>query len=396
MKIKKLISSMLLCTVLSGCSDSSISHEIPLEQSNCPISTMRTGTYRQCIKSMANGFECTQEGSYFMHIEPTIGSWLLYTDHGSDTVIKLCGRPDCNHNDRDCNAFFNKAYNICYYDGFLYTFDYKDSFSTSSGDLIHMNLDGTERVSVYNTASFVQASGYRTVDCPIIFNGMLFLLCSNVDETGTTVSECYYYKLDGSMDEPKIDSFFEPFLRADGESVVGPVDYDEENDLFIYGLWHPEKGVTAEFFKAKDIVSYGYIGTKARYYIEDGIIIEDSYTDGKTELIDTGLNGNYRLACFPDCMVIYKYLTDEEKLQGVTLEGANLYFYDWDCNDLGSVKINYKLDGSMTGFICGETPERIILTDDYFCTPHYYINKSDFGTGNIEIHALNVPDFETE
>lgn len=206
------------------------------------------------------------------------------------------------------------------------------------------------------------------------------------------ISKSYYYKLDGSMEEPKHDTFIEPYMLADGENFVGPVGYDNENKLFIYGIWEPDHGMTSEFFKTEKIFIYGYIGTKARYYIENGMIIEDSYTEGKKVLTDTGLRGNYLLACFPDCMVIYEYLTDKEKLQGVTLEEVTLYFYDWDCSDLGSVKISYQFDGSMTGFICGETPERIILTDEYFCAPRYYINKSDFGTGNIEIHPLNLPD----
>ncbi|MDE7280801.1 MAG: hypothetical protein K2N36_03560, partial [Ruminiclostridium sp.] len=136
MKIKKVISSILLCTILTGCSNSTTLPEPP---SNSPIPNLRTGmgTARQGIKT--TGFECTDTGSYFM-CNVGSNSWLLYADHGSDTVIKLCGRPDCNHSDNDCNAYFGSATDICYYDGFLYTYD------IGSGDILRMNLDGTERV----------------------------------------------------------------------------------------------------------------------------------------------------------------------------------------------------------------------------------------------------------
>lgn len=391
MKIKKLISTILLCIVLSACSDSSISNEIPLEQANCPISTMRTGTERQGIKTYGNGFECTETGSYFM-CEVNGISWLLYADHGSDTIIKLCGRPDCNHTGSDCNAYFDSTVSICYYNGFLYT------FSKSSGDVIRMNLDGTERVTVYNTSSFEGSNGYCGRYDQKIVNGTLILTLMKIDENGETISQSCYYKLDGSMDEPKADTFLGIKLKADGESFVGIVDYDKENELFIYGVWEPEKGIVSELFKAEDTHSHGYIGTKAEYYVENGIIIENTYGEGKKELVDTGLKGPFRLDCFPDCMVIYEYLTNEEINQGVTLEEATLYFFDWDYNDLGSVKINYQFNGILlaAGLICGETPERIILTDDVDFFPRYYINKSDFGTGNIEIHAFNVPDFGEE
>ena len=48
------------------------------------------------------------------------GFWLLYSEHGSDSVIKLCGRPDCQHNNSDCNAFFPIGINI-FLDGYVPT-----------------------------------------------------------------------------------------------------------------------------------------------------------------------------------------------------------------------------------------------------------------------------------
>ena len=69
------------------------------------------------------------------------------------------------------------------------------------------------------------------------------------------------------------------FLFADGENFVGVVDSNGENGSFTYGIWEPEKGVVAELFKTDDVNAlnaYGYYGTKAHYYVENGIIIEDS------------------------------------------------------------------------------------------------------------------------
>lgn len=379
-KLKKIISSILLCTVLAGCSDSTPSHEIPLNQSSsCPVSTMRTGTARQGIKGYGNSFECTQEGSYFMLDEAGAGSWLLYADHGSDTFIKLCGRPDCNHIGTGCNARFSGGTaSICYYDGFLYTFD------LSSGDIIRINLDGTERTTVYNVSSFEKQNGFKGRWDQKIMNGVLFITEIEINDKGENVGKGIYYKLDGSMKEPELADFLGIHMYADGENFVGVVDNDPENELYIFGLWDSDKGVTDELFTIDDVTGYGYYGTKARYYVENGVIIEDSYAEGKKELINTGLKGDYQLACFPDCMVMYE--------KDIVWEEKTLYFYDWDYNSLGSVKIDYEFHDAITGFICGETPERIFLTDNLFYAPRYYINKSDFGTGNIEIHTLNVPD----
>ena len=393
-RFKGFIFTILLCTVLASCSNSGPSHEIPLEQSsNCPISTMRTGTERQGIKTYGNGFECTDTGSYFMCDINGI-SWLLYVDHDSDTIVKLCGRPDCNHTGEDCNAYFGSAKSICYYNGFLYTF-YDESFTPNSGDIIRINLDGTERVTVYNVSSFEKANNCKGRYNPKVLNGIFMADSLIIDENGQTVSKAYYYKLDGSMKVPKFDSFSEMLMNADGENFLGVVDYDQENDLYVYGIWEPENGVTTELFKAEDIHTRGYIGTKAEYYVENGIIIENSYTEGKKKLIDTGLNGNYQLVCFPDCMVVYEFIPE---FSGIALKETTLYFYGWDGSKLGNVRTNYTFNDKLleTGLVCGETPERIILTDSFDYVPRYYINKSDFGTGNIEIHAFNMPDFGEE
>ncbi|MDE7280535.1 MAG: hypothetical protein K2N36_02195, partial [Ruminiclostridium sp.] len=313
-------------------------------------------------------------------------SWLLYADRDSDTFMKLCGRPDCTHSDENCNAFFKSASSICYYDGFLYTFDDND-------DIIRINLDGTERVSVYNIESFAKAGGYDGRFGMKILNGVFMIDLIKVNENGLDTYNGFFYKLDGSMDklQPTQNTFD---IEADGEVFFTSV-YNKDNNSYTYNIWDPDKGIGDELFKAEEPLIRGYIGTKAEYHIEDGVIIENSYAEGGKELIDTGLKGNYQLACFPDCMVVYEFLSYEDLMQGSALEEVTLHFYDWKYNDLGSVKINYEFhqqDILNAGIICGETPERIMLTDNSDFAPRYFINKSDFGSENIEIHSFNLPD----
>ena len=271
---------------------------------------MRTGTERQGIKTYGNSFECTDTGSYFM-LNDNGTSWLLYADRDSDTFMKLCGRPDCNHSDENCNAFFKSAYNICYYDGFLYTFDDND-------DIIRINLDGTERVSVYNIESFAKAGGCDGRSGMKILNGVFMIDLIKVNENGWDTYNGFFYKLDGSMDklQPTQNTFD---IEADGEVFFTSV-YNKDNNSYTYNIWDPDKGIGDELFKAEEPLIRGYIGTKAEYHIENGVIIENSYAEGRKELIDTGLKGNFQLACFPDCMVVYEFLSYEDLMQGSALE----------------------------------------------------------------------------
>ena len=88
--------------------------------SACFVPQERTGIREQYLATLQNSFECTDTGVYFMCQDIKGNSFLLYGDHGSDTLVKLCGRPDCYHTGGECNAYFDGGTSVCYYDGYLY------------------------------------------------------------------------------------------------------------------------------------------------------------------------------------------------------------------------------------------------------------------------------------
>ena len=71
-----------------------------------------------------------------------------------------------------------------------------------------------------------------------------------------------------------------------------------------------------------------------------------------------------------------------------------MYFYNWEGEKLGEVAIgvNNEVSNSLFG---GETKDRIMLRGSvYYSLPEYYIEKSDFGTGHIELHKFKYPDLD--
>ena len=341
----------------------------------CRISSKRTGVKRQGLYQVANGFECTDTGSYWI-----IGNWILYSDHASDAVIKLCGRPDCTHSDKDCNAYVEGGDNICYYEGYLYT--------CGDAGLIRMNLDGSDHLLVFDLPAFMAEQQCKGIANPVIWNGIFSFDLPKLDESGNQIYTSYYYKLDGSMEAPIKTAVHSIFLYTDGDIFFGVVGYDAETEERAYGIWDPDTNATTEFFRASTVHT-GYTGSEATYYIENGIVYEYTYATGNTgALFDTGLEGPYyRVNCFPDVIVVSEVLTKTEDL--------TLRFYDWNFQDLGSVHIDFPLDSRLPGVLCGETHERFMLTDNFSFIPRYYIEKSDLGTGNITIHEYEW-DFEWE
>lgn len=363
----------------SGASPTPDNHEliVPIID-ECRVSSKRTGTCRQGVTVLQNGFECTDTGAYWM-----CENWLLYSDHGSDTVIKLCGRPDCTHSNRDCNAYFNGCNNICYYNGYLYTF--------GSEGLYRVNLDGSDRLLVFDLPAFRVGlhEKYRGTYAPQIWNGILSFDLNKLNESGKQVSTSFYYKLDGSMEAPKETAVPMWLIKTDGDAFCGCVGYDDEGEAreYIYGIWDPDTDTTTEFFRAPETLGLNYIGGEAMYYIEDGVIYEYTYaTDTIGALFDTGLEGTYRVSLFPDVIVVIDYSDDP-------IEDMTLRFYDWNFQNLGSVHVDFPFPGRLISMICGETHERIMLTDAFDFAPRYYIEKSDLGSGNITIHEYEW-DFE--
>ena len=164
----------------------------------------RTGIQEQYLAISDNSFECTDTGVYFLCRDIQGDSFLLYGDHGTDTLVKLCGRPDCDHTSQDCNAYFSTmGTSICYYDGYLYV----TTISGRSVKLFRINPDGSDRIEVMDSSGVSPGPGYTGSSDAMAWNGVFSFSLFKIDEEGNEETKSYYYLLDGSMDgAEEIDS----------------------------------------------------------------------------------------------------------------------------------------------------------------------------------------------
>lgn len=395
--MKRILILMLCALLLSGCTAPALDTS-PTEATtpvmemeylgNSPVPNIRTGIMEQALSPTINVFECTENGVYFLCDTDFGENYILYADHGSDEFVKLCGRAECTHTDKQCNAYIQNGQCLSYYDGYLYV----TAGVGSAIQLFRMNLDGTERVKVTDTIE--AASGYKGSYGSFLGGGVMTTDVYKLDESGKEVSQSLYYKLDGSMDEVAVLDLSSPYSNhgydviADGPSV--------ENELPIMGMYrldldHNEQTYLTDIFET----CLGYVGAEAYYYVSDGVIYRQVYATGEREvMLDTGLQGDHRLHGFPDGFVISEDVAWEDVLEGVTLESQTLRFYNWDFEYLDEVYIDYPIYLSMKydSIIVGETEDRILLGDSHFSYATYYIEKSDIGTGNIQLHEYKLPD----
>ena len=192
---------LLALALLAGCtgpvSPSTAPEGTAPPEDTGPIPPLRTGLQRQGLSTRDHNLECTEDGIYAVHNFDD--SFLLYADHGSDTFVKLCGRPDCAHTGADCNAHFYSCSNVCYYDGYLYAVE----DAGGRARLYRLNLDGTDRVQITSSDEAAGKDGYGGLFAPTLSNGLFYFYLTRVNDNGDTEGVPFYYRLDGSMERPE-------------------------------------------------------------------------------------------------------------------------------------------------------------------------------------------------
>ena len=344
-----------------------------------PVPNERVGVFRASVTNRSQAV--SPQGTYFLVSTSTGDSYIWYADHGSDVFVKLCGRPDCSHSGADCNAFVSSGKQLMYDQGHLYV-----AVGKGNGDrLIRMDPDGSNHVMVLDFEEFAREHGADDGDFWIISKGIcLFNLNIWVQRGEEFISESlssYIYKLDSSLEEPKKvetkalplyhcgDVFFSASLGGNGSESWSVWDWDPETDSLTYLTEYP--GIP------------GYYGPEEAYYFRDGAIVRLNYTTQTEEiLIDTGLEGEYYLFCFPECMVVASRTAGADK---------NLYVYNWAKELVDTVEGPESYD-AMDRLLLAETAERFIFSNSWDGLPLYYINKADLGTGNAKLHSFKLPD----
>ena len=364
--------------------------------SACFVPQERTGIREQYLAILGNSFECTDTGVYFMCQDMKGDSFLLYGDHGSDTLVKLCGRPDCDHRGQDCNAYFSTGgSSVCYYDGYIYV----TTASGGSVELFRLNLDGSDRVKVMDSSGANPGPGYSGTVDTMAWNGVFSFSLSKIDKEGNEELKSYYYLLDGSMEElgeriPGIGGV------SDGQQriIVSEAQSGEPSQGGLY-LWDPHTNET-NYLVDVPYLCTGYWGAETSYYMQKGVVYQLNYADGSSQAVfDTGLKGECRLSCTPDYIIVSEHIPTESELEEqpdleFTSKVPTLYIYSWDFELLEKVEMPHPVKIWTDNMLCGETEDRLILAAQMFGVPEYYIEKSDIGTGNVEIHPYQLPDLD--
>lgn len=401
--MRKMIALVLIAMLLlTGCGTNDLpeSTTAPTEAqpqydwmaAESPIPVRRTGLLRAGLNSVP--FDVTNDGFYYVSLPSNASpnSYILYSDNGSDMIIKLCGRADCTHDSTDCNAYVGETcFAISCWNGYLYAV-YEEYVGIDNHNLIlcRMNLDGSNRVVVRDLDQFALDNDLNFASYSLMTEGYLNFSIGHYEKQPDgslqpESDEYYYFALDGSMAEPKILESEVGRLYSCGDVILSLGDAQNGGTHGGYYDWHPETDTAT--FLCDHPGQPGWFGETEAYYYKDGGVYRLTYATGSEEkLFDTGLTGKYYAIILPDCIVVVS--SDFEDLSD-----KNLYIYNWDYQLIDTIAITYPLMCFMVDMaIVAETAERIILTNSTRGLPMYYIEKAELGTGNAKIHAFQLPD----
>lgn len=331
----------------------------------------------------------TAEGYYYDYFIP--GSSLIYfCPRGGDTFYPLCSKPNCAHNDENCNAWCNSAFG--YYNGALYLVDVYGI--SDEIKLIKMNLDGTD----HQVVATIDDSGIE--DCGGItctfHHGKLYLQCTAEFELPLEMQEDHLVVVDladYSQTEPAkeflctarlpvINNFYENKLYGRGTA-----DKNLDAKLSDYKLIE----LDALSGEARVLVSHyidsAYVTDSTLYYLEADLsylssVLGEEIDPGNPGFRELNLeNGEVKYFDLPAEDIKWAYY-DEDYIYAGNNNGT-LYFISRDYQLVDQLALPE-----------GEGPT-VITSDRLFFigsnTPiNFYLDKAQIGSGELTLVPIKT------
>ena len=182
--------AVVLCLIACGCSNKSVDVGSSGEDDLQPYWNM----FNQPVAAAENGYyyiyqRNIQDGVYMKNL-------IAYMDGQTKSTTILCNKPECRHEDENCDAALGDEYNsqsIYYYKGYIYVI--KNDESDGNSYLVQIKPDGSERKTLFElgtiSVAYKLAFGGDSVYCYNRVGGY------GVDETQETVRR---RSLDGKDD----------------------------------------------------------------------------------------------------------------------------------------------------------------------------------------------------
>ena len=217
----------------------------------------------------------TEDTFYFAYSDTKIGQMyhetICFLDKASGYVGPLCGKPECTHDNADCNAYIvGESLGLSIYDGRLYWLTRPMTYSLPK--IYSAALDGTDRRLVRELDRELIQSG--AIDG--VFHRGWFYMAGEYQNVENGEPNSYVYAVAWPLDpeEEAVVLFDMPmgmastnyYIQGYGDGVYLVVQKPVEKEMII-ARWRPETRALETFYEGAS-PNYG-----GRYYVvrEDGV-----------------------------------------------------------------------------------------------------------------------------
>lgn len=413
MMIKKVILCLTLVLLLAACAKTPESSNTtaaaaqlsPGSAANSEAASLglHPGEWNQsCGVSIPLFCELPEGYFYYGYIsQDPVNRGILFCPRGSDTFIPLCAKPNCKHDDENCDAYAGSMLSFGYYDGAFYYMDIHwldtvEPVNNDCYDLVKMNLDGTN----HHTVGTVDLTGYppSTIRC-IYHGGKLFLLLqADLDlPLEEQVDHLLVVDLtDGSVTEPAED-----FIQKAGLphflSLYRDKLYGWGNEQKHYYLCAPEDLGLLEINTLTGEVRTPLPQRSSRFYVTDATWYYYVAEESETEAQPAGFY-EYDLKSG----TIREYGKPIEDMSGPRWDEDFIYTYRrFQVDDIGKQALtmyvlsrDYKLLDQVeiepgVNYLCAAS-DRILFCSRAF-DRLYYVDKSEIGSGGLTLKPMKMP-----
>ena len=320
--------------------------------------------------------------------------FLYFAPAGSTEFQLLCSRPDCTHEDEDCNAYAGDAFT--YYNGYLYgTYTYMNSGNYRLFQkLVRISPDGSGHEDVGNLENATYPNGSSSCATDYIFFDQYLYYTIISEHPGETGYESHLFRMSLTTGENEALPVSEESARCTGGYYA---QFDGGKWYFLTGQILPDGSETKHLACVDmdsgtfSLLAEGDNTRFSRFTVEDGVILYFQPGRGFCQL-DTE--------------------TGEDRCVSTQTgnETGEIYRANYDCNfiycDAKSSTDQYVLQIYDREYHLVDAVARpsdvhfITATQDYILfgfyppygtgmVPTAYINKSDIGTGNLELISID-------
>ena len=225
--IKLLLLSFMLL-ILSACKESKQGNEKTWVEGNCDS---------QDFANYRNAAYC-ESGYYYLGYSEADDMYacnrIYYADKSLGKSTPLCSKPDCNHEDMNCNAVYIQPVSICYYNKYIYVVDYSEDRKMIV--LYKMNQEGSTREKVADLMA-VEEQDCSSTPIVTIHRGFVFMSMNWNDISSSQKRRQSLYCMPvegGDKEEIYTVEGYEPIiyqLCSDGDNIYFTSSWSDESSL---------------------------------------------------------------------------------------------------------------------------------------------------------------------